>query len=290
MESSTKTYRVADFFFTVEDLPFDAVNLQPFFAPEPGSESLFTLKIVESLPQSGSDLIYRSQEGPRSSVISLYTVSDGGYLFEMQQLSTKPVAGRLLADPGFKSARLVLLGNDDLYAVNSSLMLLFAFSTACKGALEMHSSVITKDGRGYLFLGKSGTGKSTHSRLWLRNIPGTELLNDDNPILRLLPDGTVRVYGSPWSGKTPCYKSKDALAGALIHLKQAPYNKITRLPVVQSYIFLMEAASAFRPIKPLADGWHRTMEGICAALPFYSLECLPDDDAALLCYRTVVNQ
>ena len=62
-------------------------------------------------------------------------------------------------------------------------------------------------------MGKSGTGKSTHSRLWLENVPGATLLNDDNPIVRLTLVGAI-VYGSPWSGKTPCYKNESApLAG-----------------------------------------------------------------------------
>ena len=53
------------------------------------------------------------------------------------------------------------------FAIDNAAMLLFAFSTAGKGTLEMHASVTVKDGKGYLFLGHSGTGKSTHSRQWL---------------------------------------------------------------------------------------------------------------------------
>jgi hypothetical protein len=166
-------------------------------------------------------------------------------------------------------------------------MLMFAFSTACRGALEMHSSVVVNDGKGYLFLGRSGTGKSTHSRLWIENIPGTVLLNDDNPILRLMPDGTARVFGSPWSGKTPCYKAEDAPAGAVVQLKQAPHNRIVRLQTLQAYATLMSSASSFRPFKGLADGWHRTLEGLVSVLPCYQLECLPDAAAAELCHSTI---
>ena len=119
------------------------------------------------------------------------------------------------------------------------------------------------------------------------NIPGTELLNDDNPVLRLMPDGTVSVFGSPWSGKTPCYKAQDAPVGAIVSLCQAPQNHIKKLTVIQAYATLMESSSSFRPVKECADGWHRTLEGICAAVPFYRLECRPDRDAALICYNTV---
>ena len=288
MESSQRTYKVADFFFLVENMPFEPENLQPFREPDCNEDKIFTLKLVDSLPGDIGEKIYKTPETPGMPIFTIYR-SDFGYLFEYQPFAGRPVAGKMLVADDFCSASLLLTGSADLFALNNSMMLLFSFASARLGALEMHSSVVTKDGRGYLFLGKSGTGKSTHSQLWLNNLPGTELLNDDNPILRLLPDGSVRVYGSPWSGKTPCYKSKDAPVGAIVHLKQAPYNKIERMPVLQAYATLMESASSFRPFSPLADGWHHTMEGICTSTPFYFLECLPDRDAALLCYETTAN-
>ncbi len=288
MKSNLRTYRVAGFYFSVENMPFELNNMQPFLVQDCDGEIIFTLKVVDRLPEEEGENIYKTIEKPGLPVFNVFKVSSG-HLFEYQPLPGKPIAGRMLVADDFRSASLVLTGSADQFGLNNSLMLLFSFATACRGALEMHSSVVTKDGRGYLFLGKSGTGKSTHSQLWLNNIPGTELLNDDNPILRLMPDGTVRVYGSPWSGKTPCYKSKDAEVGAIVQLKQAPYNKIERMSVIQSYISLMESASSFRPFKALADGWHKTMEGVCGTTAFYLLECLPDRDAALLCYKTTAN-
>ena len=261
-------------------------TLLPFKALNDSKEPIFSLKVVDRLPEDGGNLIYKTPETPGFPVFAVYQV-DTGFIFEYQPVPGMPIAGKMLIDASFRNAHLRLMGTSNHYGLNNSLMLLFNFATARLGALEMHASVVTKDGRGYLFLGKSGTGKSTHSQLWLDNIPGTELLNDDNPILRLMPDGSVCVYGSPWSGKTPCYKSKDALVGAIVHLRQAPYNKIERMSTIRAYASLMESASSFRPFKSLADGWHHTMEGICATTPFYRLECLPDRDAALLCYNTV---
>ena len=286
MESDIRTYRVADFYFTVKNLPSEPENMKPFFVKEPGADPVFSLEIVPQLPASEGSLLYKTPETPGFPVFVIYAV-EGGYLFEYQPLPGRPTAGRMLVDSGFKKALLMLTGTSDLYAVNSSLMLLFSLCTARLGALEMHASVVTNGGRGYLFLGKSGTGKSTHSQLWIKNITGTELLNDDNPVLRVLPGGEVRVYGTPWSGKTPCYKAQDAPVGAIVHLSQAPHNKMFRQSPIQAYVSLMESSSSFRPFKDLADGWHATMEGIISAIPYYRLECLPDRDAALLCYNTV---
>lgn len=280
------SYSVAGFGFCIDGAPFELSNLRPFRVQE--VSPLFRVHVVPSLPEVTLPLLYRTSDGPGFPEIALWKKADG-YRVEMKPLPTLPLAATMDVSAHWQEAWLKLEGKDDAFSLNNALMLLYAFATAGLGVLEMHSSVVMKDGKGYLFLGKSGTGKSTHSKLWLTHIPGTELLNDDNPILRLMPDSTARVFGSPWSGKTPCYKVKDVPAGAVVRLSQAPYNKITRLPLVQAYASLMASASAFRPIQELADGWHRTLEGLAAILPCYHLDCLPDQEAAELCYKTVTK-
>lgn len=93
-------------------------------------------------------------------------------------------------------------------------------------------------------MGKSGTGKSTHSLLWMKYIQGTELLNDDNPTLRIV-DGKVYAYGTPWSGKTPCYKSLSYPVGGMVRLKQAPVNRFVRQQEVEAFIALFRDAVSF---------------------------------------------
>ena len=288
MAKGIQTYKVADFCFEVEDMPFYPANLQPFKMDSCTEAPIFNLKVVPEHPETESALIYKTPEREGLPVTALYS-KNGGYLFEMQTRPGKPIAAKMITDSQFNNAELAILGTEASFSIKTALMLLFTFNTAKRGALEIHASAVIQDGKGYLFLGKSGTGKSTHSQLWLNHIPNSELLNDDNPILRLMPDGTARVYGSPWSGKTPCYKSKDAPVGAIIHLSQANQNKIERLPLIQAYTSLLTSCPSFRPINSLAEGWHHTMEGICAAVPFYRLECLPNKEAALLCHQTVTN-
>ena len=280
------SYKVAGFRFTLEgDIPA-MPNLEPFRTSEEGPE-LFSVQVVSSLMPVPSTPVFTTDDGPGFPEISIDSLTEGGYRFRMRPLPGRPLAVELRADDQFTHARLLFLEGDRHFALNNSLMLLFAFASARHGVLEMHSSVVMNGGKGYLFLGKSGTGKSTHSSLWLRHIPGTELLNDDNPILRLMPDGSARVYGSPWSGKTPCYKNLDVPAGAVVRIRQAPFNKIEKLPLVQAYASLMASASSFRPFSELAEGWHNTLSGLVTVLPCYVLDCLPDQAAAELCYKTV---
>ena len=285
------SYRVAGFLLRIESpeacpLPDGLHNLDPFVIPAPREEPLFTLRIVEALPEVAAQPMFKTDDGPGFPEIAIETFQ-GGFRFCFSALPGKPVSGVLHVADTFREAQICLKGVDDVFALNNALMLLFAFASAREGALEMHASVVMQGGKGYLFLGKSGTGKSTHSSLWLKHIPGTELLNDDNPVLKLEADGQVRVYGSPWSGKTPCYKAKDVPVGAVVRIHQAPENRIQRLSGIQSYASLMSSASSFRPFRELADGWHRTLEAMAQKVPCYVLDCLPDQGAAELCYKTV---
>lgn len=288
METRTVSsyYKVAGLCFRLDGPVPDMANLAPFRC-EKESHLLFTLEVVRGMPLVSATPVFCTQDGPGFPEIAIDKLSDGNYRFRMRPLPGEPVAAELRTNASFTRAQLMLLEGDTHFAINNSLMLLYAFSSACKGVLEMHSSVVVNGGRGYLFLGKSGTGKSTHSSLWLKHIPGTMLLNDDNPILRLMPDGSARVFGSPWSGKTPCYKNLDFPAGAVVRIRQAPFNKIEKLPPVQAYASLMASASSFRPFKTLAEGWHATLEGLVGVLPCYVLDCLPDQAAAELCHKTV---
>ena len=278
------SYSVGGFCFTAEGMPFEPDNLAPFRTESPDNP-IFSLKVVSNLPETPLQLLYRTDEDPGFPEITIYT-QEGGYLVETRPLPHLPTACRMTVDKEFRKAHLMLCSESDTFALNNSMMLLYAFSTANLGAVMMHASTVMNGGKGYLFLGKSGTGKSTHSRLWMKNIPDTELLNDDNPILRISDDGAI-VYGSPWSGKTPCYKATSVPAAAIVQLSQAPANRIRRMPPVLAYASLMASSSAFRPFKSLADGWHNTLERIVTTVPCYHLECLPDADAAHLCYNTV---
>ena len=248
---------------------------------------LFELKLTEQRPEEPGEPLLRSKEQTGEPVVGFFR-SGGGYQAAFAPGPSKPICGILEMRDGFREGRLYTEGSptDQAFAVNNALMLLYAFAAAPYRALEMHASVVTRGGRGFLFLGKSGTGKSTHSRLWLEHISGTELLNDDNPVLRVV-DGVARVYGSPWSGKTPCYKAQDVPVGAIVRLTQAPHNRIERLSTVQSYASVMASCSGFRPIRALADAQHETLTQVVQLVPCYHLECLPDADAARLCNETV---
>lgn len=167
------------------------------------------------------------------------------------------------------------------------LWMIFGMEAVVNGAIPIHSSTIVWRDRAVLFLGESGTGKSTHTRLWRETIDGAFLLNDDSPVIRA--DGTA--FGSPWSGKTPCYRNEHYPIAAVVRLSQARRNRMRRLGII-------EALGALLPSCPPAFAYDEVLQdAVCAALsqlistvPVYSLECLPDTDAALLSCKTVFGE
>lgn len=192
----------------------------------------------------------------------------------------------LLCSADFHTCQAYLNYSDpDMWNVlNSYLMIAYAQSCTAQNTATIHASVVMKDGKGYAFLGTSGTGKSTHSKLWMKHIEGVELLNDDNPALRVMDDGTIHIFGTPWSGKTPCYKNVEVELGGIVQLKQAPQNKIARLKGLQAFITLQKSCSSLKWNHSLYTALGNTVEIIANRIPVFYLENRPDEEAAQLSY------
>ena len=287
-----RVYEVAGhrFAITMPDSNLAWKEMAPYepFEVDTDADVAFEAEMIDLMPDtSDKQKVMVGCDGPDMPRIELFDWK-GMWLMEIAPTLEAPVRVYMLTDKAFKKVQFRVLGSIS-FSLNTVMMLMYAFATANKDTLLMHASVTVKDGKGYLFLGKSGTGKSTHSQLWIKNIEGCELLNDDNPVLKVETDGQVRVYGSPWSGKTPCYRNLSYPVGAIVDLHQAKANKIRRLPVVLAYASMYVSFSGYRFIKEMADGLHATNEKIVVSVPCYALDCLPDAEAAWLCYNTVAQ-
>lgn len=178
----------------------------------------------------------------------------------------------------------------DMSAVRFGLWFMTALATVGHNVTPVHSSAIVCNGRAVLFLGESGTGKSTHTRLWRENIAGAVLLNDDSPFIGFV-DGRATAFGAPWSGKTPCYKQEHYPIAAIVRLSQAPHNAIRPLRSVHAIGALLPSLTpAFGYDDELQDRMLATLSKIISQVPVYHLECLPDAAAARLSYDTVFGK
>lgn len=290
MPIKEQSFKVAGHVFSLrmdqeDDLWAGLNNYAPFLYN--GDEKrAFSLELVKDMSTEGKKALYISDPDSLERRVDLYQV-DHDYLFEMAPSGNVPVCGWLKTSSDFNKAYLKVEKAKN-YCVNNALMILFAFRTAGMSTLEIHASVTVKDGKGFLFLGQSGTGKSTHSSLWLKNIPGTHLLNDDNPIVRII-DGKARVYGSPWSGKTPCYRNEDYPIGSFVRINRAPYNSIHRQNLTESFASISSSSSGLRAIRSIGDGLFATISSLIQSIPCYVLDCLPNDEAAIVCSNEVLK-
>jgi len=181
-------------------------------------------------------------------------------------------------------------GNWTMLLYRFALWVAYGLMTLQRETLAIHSSCIVYKNKAVLFLGESGTGKSTHTRLWREHIDGAVLLNDDSPMIRV-EDGKVWAYGSAWSGKTPCYKNERYELKACVRLSQAPYNRMQKLSVLQAYGAIHPScAPEFAYDDALYDEVSRTIGQILSVVPLYHLACLPDREAALLSCRTIFGE
>ena len=149
--------------------------------------------------------------------------------------------------------------------------------------LVFHGSVIAVDGEGYLFTAKSGTGKSTHTRLW-REMLGDRavMVNDDKPFLRATSDG-ISVCGSPWNGKHGLGNNVEVPLKAICILERGQQNEIHEISAKEAVVMLLQQSN--RPKQPqLMLKYMELLEGIAGKTAFYRLKCNMDPEAAQVSY------
>ena len=253
------------------------------FEVDSSEEPVATFVLTEEDAPQFTEVQYESGV---DGIIDAFGRYQGGYLFVMtppegENLSLWKADGcNIICFKGLLSHRLLRF----------ALWIAYGLATLPQQTIAIHTSVIQYKGRTVLFLGESGTGKSTHTRLWRENIEGAVLLNDDSPILRII-DGKAWMFGSPWSGKTPCYKTESYPLAACVRLSQAPHNKIRRLSVAQGYAAIHPSCPPdFAYDDTLYDYISETLGEVLGQVPMYHLECLPDADAARLSCKTVFGE
>ena len=285
------TYQVAEHIFAIDaaDSLFEQLpNYAPFLTPYTVHHTpVFTIRVHEGeLPsKDGWSHFYTDQSEDDMPRIEMYHRA-GERLFFVSLSRDGEIVSAMRCTEDWRQVDLYAQPATIRFAIDNAAMLVYAFATADQQTLLFHSSVTVLEGKAYMFLGHSGTGKSTHSRQWKTAFPDAVLLNDDNPAVRVLPDGSVRVYGTPWSGKTPCYKNENAPVQALVQLAQAPYNKIERLRMSQAYPFILSSVSGIKVMPQMMDDLFETIAKLLEISPVYRLECLPNVEAAQLCAQT----
>lgn len=286
---------VAGFMFKVSLPPLvDVSKLLPSFMPfrcEYGDAlNLLFCFTTLSVPASlrGSAVCVLEESLNDMGHIHLYS-DNGGYYIEMNYTADGD-RHSMQANAEFSEICASLCWTDPHVGDVLSSMLRIAFSQAIlsRNAISVHAAAVCHEGKAFLFMGKSGTGKSTHAALWMKRFAGCELLNDDNPIVRVVGNEVI-AYGSPWSGKTPCYRNLAFPVKGIVRLRQAPANRFMRRENVDAFITLMPGCSVIRQDERLSGCLYDTLVQISENVVVGLLECLPDEEAAQLCRDEIMK-
>lgn len=263
-------------------------SFQPFKVDKTDEDLLFQLNVDDNLqpvPKERRHRIRAFNSGNGDTIVD--RLDDGGY-----QYIIKDINGRgcclLITDKDFYNCRCALNGNFVMrdYGLNSALMLIMAFAGSRKQTLLIHASLVRCDGYGYAFIAKSGTGKSTQVSMWLRYIPGCDLMNDDNPIVRII-EGKPYIFGGPWSGKTPCYRNVKAPLGAVTRIDRASANSVEKLSPVEAFASFLPSCSSMKWDTDIYNAICDTVTRVVETTGIYTLHCLPDKESAEICHKAI---
>lgn len=270
-------------------------RFSPFCFSEPANPVLDIDIKTGPLPENAGQIVYE----PEYNGIGLITaramrMPDSGIALEFQRVTDRKPCVLMKMPPALDKAYIITGCDgetDDVYFLSHAIMIAFMLASARTGTLLIHASTVVCGGKAYLFQGKSGTGKSTHAALWIQNIPGAELLNDDHPAVRFNADGTAMAYGTPWSGKTHCYRNAAAPVGAFVRIVRAKENALRRLAPLSAYGSLT-ASVFFLPFvsEELLSIRHKQIERLAQTAECCEMHCLPDADAAFVCRKGLSDE
>ena len=151
----------------------------------------------------------------------------------------------------------------------------------------MHGSAVAVGEEAFLFTAASGTGKTTHTRLWLEQIPGAYVVNGDKPLLRIR-DGLCEVCGTPWSGKENMNRNVTVRLRAICFLHRGAENRIEEISFRDAAPHLLQ--QSFRCRNPSVMKKTMTLiRSLGDCVRFYRLFCNMDPEAALVSWNGMRN-
>lgn len=248
----------------------------------------FTVDLnLRPLPKDNRQRIRTFDTGNGNTIVD--RLCDGGYQFVIRDVFGKDCA-LLISNADFSQCRCNITGTGNMrrFGLNNALMLAYAYAASFHNTLFIHASLVRHRGKGYAFTAKSGTGKSTQVANWLKTIPDCDLMNDDNPIICII-DGKAFIYGSPWSGKTPCYRHVCAPLGAVTKISRAMDNRVERLSPLAAFGIILPSCAAMKWDHTLYSRICDTVTALVSAVPVYVLHCTASPESAIVCQKAIAH-
>lgn len=154
--------------------------------------------------------------------------------------------------------------------------------------LFIHGSAILYQKKAYIFVAPSGTGKSTHTRLWKERF-GDEvtIINDDKPFLSI-QDGKFILHGTPWRGKHNIGVNTEAELAGICILSRGITDSISPIHSSEAVREIIKQCNLhrYKENAPLALD---LIDELLKNVPVYSLSCTPTQNAVEVCCNAIVK-
>ena len=147
----------------------------------------------------------------------------------------------------------------------------------------LHSSCVVYEGKAYLFSAPCGTGKSTHTQIWLKQFPEAYILIDDKPAIRIAKDG-IFACGTPFSGKTAQNVNSIVPIGGICILGRDTVNHIEPIDPDDA-LFNILNQTVRPPQEEDMDKLLATLDTVLRNVPVYRLYCNMEPEAAIVSYN-----
>ncbi len=227
--------------------------------------------LFESTPQIFK--AYWTEEGADFSV----TVSPENLVFEQEQLDLEA------REEGFRRRQFT-----DPFLERAAIQRAFAEHLLDRNVLLTHGSAIAAQGMGYLFLARSGTGKSTHTRLWREHLGSRAvMINDDKPFLAVTEKG-VLAYGSPWSGKHGLDSNICVPLQGICILERGRENRIWSIEAADALPMLQKETYQSLDSRK-KESWDALVRTLASSVPLWRMTCTPEQEAAQVAFTAMSN-
>lgn len=282
-------FSVADFLFGLllpedYDIKKELAPLLPFYIEESTNTDFLFIIDCEDREKAPRESEQKLLEESENDMGHICLMSDDNH-FSVSFCQTPGGKEHLLCCDKMYTHIRAYLHWEDPYASRvllSMVRVIFSQVILAENAVAVHASAVQLDGYAFLFMGRSGTGKSTHADLWRAHFPDCELINDDNPILKIEKE-QVWIYGSPWSGKRHCYRNVKYPVKGIVRLRQSPHNLFCEKNGVDAFLQLLPGVSVIKQDKERYNALCGTLVRISTLVSVGMMECLPNQEAAQIC-------
>lgn len=156
-------------------------------------------------------------------------------------------------------------------------------------AFIMHGATITYQDKGLMFTAQSGTGKSTHIKLWKKHFgKDVDIVNGDKPIVRVFNDG-IKVYGTPYSGKECWHKNRSANLDSICIVQRGTTNKICKITSEEAILPLYQQIFIPKDNEIVAGKILDLFNHLLISTPIYVLQCDISEEAVQVAYEGMLS-